>query len=317
MPSKGTKRSILKLLLQPGEWDRVIDVLQSLPGDRLRNFRHYIATGLDDPSPAVRLAAMKAMLRIGDKKDFASVVSAGKRDPVLAARAFESLPAADIPRQWRMTVLEIAVRAADIASRESPKHYTTLRAYAAALADVISVPEHASVRPRDLIPAEKIDLLHQMHAAITNFQVIAPLPNDKLSTPLDYPDFHPTGPFHSITRESVEYPWESIKPTGPRGTVVLHDRYFRYPDRLAYLRTMIESSDRRAAMLHVGSGADLNIWLNGERIHQHSGERVYAAGQDKVAIVLEAGENLLLFKVLNNWGDWKFSAQLETESPLH
>ncbi len=317
MPSKTTKRSILKVLLHPGELDRVLDVMQSLPGDRLRNFRRYIATGLDDPSPAVRLAAMKAMLRIGDNKDFAAVAGAGKDDPLLAARAFESLPAADVPRQWRLNVLGIAVRAADIASRESPEHYTTLRAYAAAVADVSSVPEHASVRPHGSIPAKEVDLLHQMHAAIADFQVIAPLPNDKLSTPLDYPDFHPTGPFQSITRENVEYRWESIKPTGPRGTVVLHDRYFRYPDRLAYLRTIIESSDRREAVLRVGSGADVNVWLNGERVHRHRGERVYAAGQDKVAIVLEAGENLLLFKVLNNWGDWKFSAQLETESTPH
>lgn len=317
MPYTTTKRHILKLLQQPGESARALKAMQSLSAAQLEPFRRYIAGELSNPDQDVRLAAMQAMLRIGDKKAFGLVAEARKENVVLAARAFTSRPATAIPRKTELKVLRIVVRAADTASRDMPQHFTALRDYAAEIADTIAVPETATDETYGAIPPAELDLLHQMHDALVDYEVLGPLPYDKLSVPLDYPDFSPMGPFATITREDMAYPWEPIRATGPRGTIVLQDRFQRLPNRIAYLRTRVESPTGREAVLRVGSAADLEVWLNGERIHSHRGERAYAAGQDEITVTLEPGENTLLFKVLNNWGDWPFSAQLETDATPH
>jgi HEAT repeat protein len=84
-------------------------------------------------------------------------------------------------------------------------------------------------------------------------------------------------------------------------------------NRVAYLRTTIVSPKAEPARLEIGSDDGVKVWLNGRVVHANNVDRGYVAGQDKVAIELKEGANVLLVKVTQGGGGWTMGCRLRAE----
>jgi hypothetical protein len=78
---------------------------------------------------------------------------------------------------------------------------------------------------------------------------------------------------------------------------------------VAYAVCYIRSeAEQRGLRLLVGSDDEAKVYLNGMQVHQSPGTRNFVADQDTVPdIALNAGFNVLVFKVVNEGGNWQGS----------
>ena len=74
----------------------------------------------------------------------------------------------------------------------------------------------------------------------------------------------------------------------------------------SYALVALESaSPQRGVTMRVGSDDSIKVWLNGEVVHRKAVDRSSAGFQDEFQVDLLAGDNLLMVKVSELWGDWK------------
>jgi hypothetical protein len=64
-----------------------------------------------------------------------------------------------------------------------------------------------------------------------------------------------------------------------------------------YFAATVDSATDQPATLAIGSDDGIQVWLNGQKVHDHRVTRALQAGQDKVKVQLKAGKNLLLLKL--------------------
>jgi uncharacterized protein (DUF362 family) len=87
---------------------------------------------------------------------------------------------------------------------------------------------------------------------------------------------------------------------------------------ISYAFTYFYAPEDQQATLSVGSDESMIIYLNGEKAYDHSGLRSYGDGDienDSKTINIKAGENKLLVKTLNKYGDYSFALNIcEMES---
>ena len=78
---------------------------------------------------------------------------------------------------------------------------------------------------------------------------------------------------------------------------------------VAYAVCYIRSeAEQRGLQMLVGSDDEAKVYLNGKQIHKYPSARGFVADQDTVPdITLNAGLNVLVFKVVNEIGDWQGS----------
>jgi hypothetical protein len=81
------------------------------------------------------------------------------------------------------------------------------------------------------------------------------------------------------------------------------------PQSVAYAICYIRSeAEQRGLRMRVGSDDQAKVYLNGEQVHRHPFGRGWFADEDVVPdIALKAGLNVLVFKVVNQAGDWRGS----------
>ncbi len=78
----------------------------------------------------------------------------------------------------------------------------------------------------------------------------------------------------------------------------------------AYAYCEVEAPEARAAVLALGTNDGGRVWLNGERIWDHTKSRSLQADSDVVPVVLRKGSNQLLLKIEERGGSWGFSCRL-------
>jgi HEAT repeat protein len=81
-------------------------------------------------------------------------------------------------------------------------------------------------------------------------------------------------------------------------------------ERVAYLKTNINSPREQQAILELGSDDGVKAWLNGKQVHANNAARAVKQGEDKVKISLKPGSNVLLLKITQGGGDWAACARL-------
>jgi HEAT repeat protein len=81
-------------------------------------------------------------------------------------------------------------------------------------------------------------------------------------------------------------------------------------ERVAYLKTNINSAREQKAMLEVGSDDGIKLWVNGKLVHANNAARPVKQGDDKVKIDLKQGSNVVLMKITQGGGDWACCARL-------
>ncbi len=81
-------------------------------------------------------------------------------------------------------------------------------------------------------------------------------------------------------------------------------------DRVAYLKTNINSAREQKAMLEVGSDDGVKVWVNGKLVHANNAARPVKQADDKVKVDLKQGSNTVLMKITQGGGDWAACARL-------
>ncbi len=87
--------------------------------------------------------------------------------------------------------------------------------------------------------------------------------------------------------------------------------------RVAYARTWIYSEQSQPVRLEMGSDDGLKVWLNHKVVHAVNTFRGISPGSDKVDVTLNAGWNLVLFKVTQLNAGWAFCARVLSPQGQH
>ncbi len=155
-----------------------------------------------------------------------------------------------------------------------------------------------------------------------NFKALGPFPNEKPEH-RNY-DFGPEKSAATIDA-AAQYDgkgrkvgWRTIaaKP-GPDGAPVV-DLAKIAPDPktgsdnvIYYFACTLDSAADQPATLAVGSDDGIQVWVNGQKVHDHKVTRPLTAGEDKVKVQLKPGKNLVLLKLDqgNGFGGLTLSAE--------
>ena len=82
----------------------------------------------------------------------------------------------------------------------------------------------------------------------------------------------------------------------------------------SYALIALESaSPQRGVTMRVGSDDSIKVWLNGEVVHRKAVDRGSAGFQDEFQVDLLAGDNLLMVKVSELWGDWSMFVGIDSD----
>ena len=90
----------------------------------------------------------------------------------------------------------------------------------------------------------------------------------------------------------------------------LHKVISQGNDRVAYLKTTINSAREQKAMLEIGSDDGVKVWVNGKLVHANNAARPLKQADDKVKVDLKQGSNVVLMKITQGGGDWACCARL-------
>jgi len=92
--------------------------------------------------------------------------------------------------------------------------------------------------------------------------------------------------------------------TAPSGVLHFDKIYGRIDYRLAYAFCYIESDRDQTVTGYFGSNDDAKVWVNGELVHEYPLPRSCKARQDTFTFRLQRGQNRVLVKICERWGDW-------------
>jgi len=113
--------------------------------------------------------------------------------------------------------------------------------------------------------------------------------------------------------EGAEVRWRAM----PVDTTSEHTGYLNLlkelnggEQRVAYLRTTIESQSERAARLEIFSDDGVKVWLNGQLVHSNNVMRPIMPEPDMVNVTLVKGANQLMLKVTQNNLPWGAAVRL-------
>jgi CubicO group peptidase (beta-lactamase class C family) len=79
------------------------------------------------------------------------------------------------------------------------------------------------------------------------------------------------------------------------------------PHSICYALTRITSDRECRIWLGIGSDDGAVVWLNGEKVHSFLDTRAHYRYKDYVQVNLKVGENMLLAKIINGLGLWRYS----------
>jgi uncharacterized membrane protein len=78
-----------------------------------------------------------------------------------------------------------------------------------------------------------------------------------------------------------------------------------------YVRAVVNVEKATWAMLAIGSDDGVTVWLNGHQVHENIVQRPAYPGDDRIRIELNAGRNVLVFRVNNGGGAWRLLTKVQ------
>jgi len=254
-------------------------------------------------SPDQKLRCCKIAMEIADqdaeKKKILAVVSNIK---ITAAMEFAISHLANPTLKEEAALSAIAI-AKDIHRRDSKE-------VAAAMNDVLSasVDDNFHQQARTIL-----DEIEAINSYLTDWQVAGPyMLEGKTCTQLFDIPFGPELPDAQVS-------WRPI----PVKKLEQHPAYLDLLEalnggeqRVAYLRTQIESEDTRTASLEIFSDDGVKAWLNGQIVHANNVMRPIMADPDRIRITLTKGINHLMLKITQNNLPWGAIVRLYPDKPV-
>lgn len=137
--------------------------------------------------------------------------------------------------------------------------------------------------------------------AATPWESLGPIPQDTFDAAYDA-----TGGLDPASAELAApsgYAWQP-RPEWADGAIQKIDSGSA---AITYLRRTIHTASALPYPIKVGSNDGIMIWLNGVAVHGNKIERPITQGSDAVQLNLQAGDNVLLMKVVNAGGEYAFS----------
>ena len=83
----------------------------------------------------------------------------------------------------------------------------------------------------------------------------------------------------------------------------------RGEDVAAYALAYIHADDQMKVRLAVGSNDQCRVWLNGTQVIKFAETRTLDKDTDSADVVLNKGQNVLVFKVINEKNNWQGAAR--------
>jgi hypothetical protein len=91
----------------------------------------------------------------------------------------------------------------------------------------------------------------------------------------------------------------------------------RGEDVAAYAVAYINADDQMKVRLSVGSNDQCKVWVNGKQIITFTETRTFDKDTDSGDVVLNKGQNVLVFKVINEKNNWQGAARfLQNGAPV-
>ncbi len=119
---------------------------------------------------------------------------------------------------------------------------------------------------------------------------------------------NPVGPTTSTLDDGTIVPWRNVTSWGD--LIDLSDGAGVKSKVVAYAATTIKRETAGPALLCLGSDDGMRAWVNGKLVADHPGPRPLTFDEDRVEVNLQAGDNLLLVKVVQHTGPWFFVARV-------
>ena len=119
-------------------------------------------------------------------------------------------------------------------------------------------------------------------------------------------------------RSGAEVQWRpiAVRPLEAHPAYVDLLDAFGGEQRVAYLRTEIESPEPSTATLEIFSDDGVKAWLNGKRIHANNIARPIPTEPDRVNVSLRKGTNTLMLKVTQNNLPWGAIVRVREARPV-
>ncbi|MFP4173913.1 MAG: hypothetical protein ACLFV4_13490, partial [Candidatus Hydrogenedentota bacterium] len=93
------------------------------------------------------------------------------------------------------------------------------------------------------------------------------------------------------------FAWETLESS--RAIADLTAQFGETPFAMGYAYAEIVSPEAREALMAIGSGGAVRVWVNGQEVHRNWTHRPFRKGQDLVPVELKTGTNRVLVKAQN------------------
>jgi len=165
-----------------------------------------------------------------------------------------------------------------------------------------------------------------LHA--TSFKVLGPFPNEKPEHRGQ--DFGPEKAAGAVDlaakfdgKGGKKIGWGATTATpGPGGAPIIDvaklaaDSKTSSDQVIYYFAVTLDSAAEQPATLAIGSDDGIQVWLNGQKVHDAKVTRALVPGEDKVKVQLKSGKNLLLLKLDQGNGAGGMSLAAEARAGL-
>ncbi|HUT47072.1 MAG TPA: HEAT repeat domain-containing protein, partial [Sedimentisphaerales bacterium] len=249
--------------------------------------------------PDQKLQCCKRAMRIAtddaEKKKILAVVS-GVRNAESLSFAVSHLSAPALKEEAALAVLSIAK---EIYPQDG-------RAAAVALKRVLAAQVSENLRKQ---AQEFVEEIESVKSYLTDWEVAGPyMQKDKNCTQLFDIPFGPELPDAQVQWKPIP-----IKQSGQHPAYLdLLEVLNGGEQRVAYLRTQIDSAADTQAQLEIFSDDGVKAWLNKELVHANNAMRPIMPAPDIVPVTLKKGANELMLKVTQNNLPWGAIVRLRT-----
>ena len=254
---------------------------------------------LTDADPEVRKAALAALGKLGDHDAVPAMVAL----VIPEATRYEAMLAlAEVPDLRALAVyLQGLTDKSQAVRRASLKAMVAIRDEAAPALDRLA--DRHELSPSAIPELRKV---YNQFRPVEAWHLLGPIALDAK------PPINPSEPVDLVAmvagRDGASLGWKLTRGEAKHGMIDLLRVYDTDSTKQAvYGLAEVESPTARRSRLMVGCDDRVDVWVNGELVHQIGGNHSYSADMERFPVDLKAGKNQLLIRNENDSGDWKFS----------
>ncbi|MEO1020980.1 MAG: beta-N-acetylhexosaminidase [Bacteroidota bacterium] len=180
-----------------------------------------------------------------------------------------------------------------------------------------ALSEFDSDKMLPLAASLRLDIRETENWYFRGWLMIEPVPNPKGANNPGFDALEATGgldeTFPKVTQEffydEVKYRWKRVN-TPVFAKVNLHELFEDTDQSLMHAFAHIDSPDDRRVRLLVGSSDGVDVYLNGDLVHEQFGGREFTLDEDEMWLDLKKGRNHLMLRLAHDSGPWSFSVTM-------